>query len=477
MAAEIIGWALPRCDENGRIESYHYIERWRPERVCAFYPSGAPSRAYRIGDPKVSSYIIISESPWDALACGNYLEIEAEEPLQTCLLSTLGAANWRLIDPFGLNPDGQLYLLVQNDEPGKKWAEKLTTHLRRDVYWVTPPAGFADFNDWLKAGIHVDAFEQAIKLIEYKEPKPLPATNGSKPSSNEIHAPKAYPNQIGEHIKYVLDGKSWWALNSQREWIPLGGTDAVRRYLKSNYGLKGLTEKGENISEVDQIIHQIEMNHYADIAGRYAGYLEAGIHEVARSKLLVPRSHRLPIATEGDCNTLFNFLQGMFTAPDQLDALFGWLQTAVRTLREDKAGEWSPGQALVLLGDTGVGKSVLQGIIDLLLTGRAADPTKYYVGDTSFNADLGEAEHWKISDPTWSDYRQKQKFSKSFKNDVANTVCALHPKGRQQVHLPIFKRISISLNEDEESLSVLPLMDPSYLEKLLLLNCFASEYK
>lgn len=470
-AAEIIGWALPRCDEGGKIESMHYIERSKPERICAFYPSGAPSRSYRIGDPKIATDIIISESPWDVLAAGDLLGIENEDPLQTCLLATFGAVNWKLINSASINPKAEVYVLIQNDEPGRKWAEKLTEHLKRDVYHVVPPSQFPDLNDWLKAGISADALESAIKPITFKESEAEPAANGSEPSANGNQD----PDLISERIKYVLDGRNWWALNEQREWIPLGGTDAVRRNLRRS-GLNPRPLKGQNISEVDATIHQIEMNHYADISGRYAGYLKAGVYQVAGSKLLVPRSHRLPTVKEGGCGTLLNFLQGMFTARDQLEAFYGWLQTAVRTLREDKPGEWSPGQALVLLGGTGVGKTALQGIIDLLLTERAADPTKYYIGDTPFNSDLGEAEHWKISDPTWSDYRQKQKFAKSFKNDVANTVCALHPKGRQQIHLPIFKRISISLNEDEESLSVLPLMDPSYLEKLLLLNCFASEH-
>jgi hypothetical protein len=326
-------------------------------RVCRFEPENFLQVPYIVGDPKTATTIFVSESQWDVLACGDAVRMETT-PDEFCLVSTWGAARAKLIDPAILNPRATIYAALQNDEPGKKWLEVLSSHLERTIDVITPPSVHKDFGDWLRAGIDPDAFDQSITTFEIRgevkkaqmEPEQKPAANGSKPLSTGIHATKEDANPIGEHVKYVLDGKSWWALNSQCEWIPLGGTDAVRRYLKSKYALSGRTEEGENISEVDQTIHQIEMNHYADIAGRYAGYLEAGIHEVAGSKLLVPRSHRLPIVTERDCSTLFNFLQGMFTAPDQLNALFGWLQTAVRTLREDKPGEWSPGQALVLLG-------------------------------------------------------------------------------------------------------------------------------
>jgi hypothetical protein len=122
------------------------------------------------------------------------------------------------------------------------------------------------------------------------------------------------------------------------------------------------------------------------------------------------------------------------------------------------------------------GKSSLQRLITGFLTGREANPTRYFTGGSNFNGELAEAEHWAISDPTWSDLKERNKFAKSFKNAVADSMTAVEPKHNQTVNIPIYKRISISLNKDENSISVLPLMDKSYLEKLMIVDCERSKY-
>jgi len=63
------------------------------------------------------------------------------------------------------------------------------------------------------------------------------------------------------------------------------------------------------------------------------------------------------------------------------------------------AGVFAPGQAIFFVGPRNCGKTYLQlYLITPLLGGRAANPYQYMVGDTTFNSDIGEAEHLLLSD-------------------------------------------------------------------------------
>jgi hypothetical protein len=295
------------------------------------------------------------------------------------------------------------------------------------------------------------------------------ATSGSRATSS-IFDPR---HDYG--VRYILKGKEWYVRNSEEEWVPLG-IEAVRRFLISS-GLNPDTKKGEDMSDVDAAIHHIEMNVLSDFIGRYSGYLKSGdVLLKSGDRLLVPRNRSLPLVAPGDPTDILNFFDGALPDQDEHDAFLGWLQSSVQRLREDPPGHWGPGQALCLIGDTDTGKSSLQRLITGFLAGREANPTRYFTGGSTFNGELAEAEHWAISDPTWSDVKERKKFAKNFKNAVADSMTAIEPKYNQTVNVPIYKRISISLNKDEDSISVLPLMDKSYLEKLMILDCERSKY-
>jgi hypothetical protein len=235
-------------------------------------------------------------------------------------------------------------------------------------------------------------------------------------------------------VRYILKGKEWYVRNKDDEWIPLG-VEGVYRFLVSA-GLDPEKGKGEDMSEVGAAIHHIEMNFLCDFIGRFSGYLKSGdVLLKSGDRLLVPRNHMLPIVAPGDPTVILDFLNGILPIQDEHDALWGWIESSVRRLRQDPPGKWAPGQALCLIGDTDTGKSSLQRLITGFLAGREANPTRYFTGGSNFNGELAEAEHWAISDPTWSDVRERKKFAKSFKNAVADSMTAVEPKHNQAVNI------------------------------------------
>jgi hypothetical protein len=153
---------------------------------------------------------------------------------------------------------------------------------------------------------------------------------------------------------------------------------------------------------------------------------------------------------------------------DQTPYFWGWLAWAYQSLR---AGTFYPGQALAIAGPRECGKSLLQQLITVILGGRAAKPYQYMVGATPFNSDLFWAEHLAVEDEVASsDLRSRRAFGAQLKQFAACLDQRCHGKGREPVMLRPFWRLSITLNDEPENLMVLPPLDDSIEDKIIILR-------
>jgi hypothetical protein len=92
-------------------------------------------------------------------------------------------------------------------------------------------------------------------------------------------------------------------------------------------------------------------------------------------------------------------------------------------------------------------------------------------GLTPFNAELFGAEHLMIEDEAAStDLRARRKFGASIKDVTVNEVQSCHAKNRQAISLRPLWRITISLNDEPENLMILPPLDESLADKIMLLR-------
>jgi hypothetical protein len=154
----------------------------------------------------------------------------------------------------------------------------------------------------------------------------------------------------------------------------------------------------------------------------------------------------------------------------QRDAFLGWLQGAVRTLREAEPGKWRHGQALALLGLSGSGKTSIQNIITHALAGRATDPDLFFKDKTAFNEQMAEREHWAMSDPKTTSRAAQRKFLGDIKKFVADVWMSIHGKGSKLFNLRTYRRMTVSLNPDNEALEILKDMAASDLDKIMILD-------
>ncbi len=267
-------------------------------------------------------------------------------------------------------------------------------------------------------------------------------------------------------VYYDHQRKQFYVQDKQGDWIIFSQCD-VERYLRDiGYSIK---RSGSENSEVHDCILNIQREQNIAYAGSLAGYSK-GCYEIQGNRILVTTSPKLIVPQPGDCPLLRRLFDGLLIdgATDQRPYVFGWLKVAVDSLY---SGELRPGQALVLAGVRDCGKSLLQNLITIMLGGRSAKPYQFMTDRTAFNADLFEAEHLMIEDePASKDIRARRAFGNTIKQITAADVQRCHAKNRQALSLTPFWRITVSVNSEPENLMVLPPLDESIEDKLIIIK-------
>jgi hypothetical protein len=189
--------------------------------------------------------------------------------------------------------------------------------------------------------------------------------------------------------------------------------------------------------------------------------------EIAGQRILVTTSPKLIQVEQRPFPVLERLLINML-GDEQLGYFKGWLKIAYESLA---SGTGRPGQALVLAGPADSYKSLLQNLITQILGGRSAKPYRYMSGATDFNGDLFGAEHLMIEDDIGScEIRTRRNFGTRIKEFTVNETQSCHPKNRPALSLTPFWRLTISVNDEPENLLILPPLDDSLMDKLILLK-------
>jgi hypothetical protein len=265
-------------------------------------------------------------------------------------------------------------------------------------------------------------------------------------------------------IYYDSHRTSFWVKNDRGGWIRVRTEDVVRRLAQQGKRRKPL--EAESISEIDSLLVALQNSHDVDYADSLAGFKQ-GVYIINLHRILVRDSPKLIQPKPGDWVCLQTIIANML-GKEQALYLFGWLKVAVEALYNSKI---RVGQALTLAGPRDCGKSLLQSLITEILGNRSHKPHRYMSGQTPFNSELFGAEHLIIEDEEAStDIRARRNFGTKIKEICANLTQSCHPKHRTALHLTPFWRLSISVNDEPENLMILPPIDDSLVDKLIILK-------
>jgi hypothetical protein len=268
--------------------------------------------------------------------------------------------------------------------------------------------------------------------------------------------------------------KGYWVKDPSGKWIPANETQARRR-IKIEY--KPTDDKNWS---ADSYLDEIHMSQNVAFSGSISGY-RIGKHNICgKNVLITDEANFISPAPSREWPTIQWFLGYLFiknkeeeTARNdrnqvtQIDYFLSWLHVAVRSLYLD---EKRPGQAIALAGPRGCGKSFCQNhIITPILGGRVANPYLTMVGETRFNNDLYSAEHLIIDDQNpHTDIRARRNFGTAIKRFTVNEVSRMEEKFKNVIMADPFWRLTISLNDNEDDLLILPPMEVSLEDKIML---------
>ena len=221
-------------------------------------------------------------------------------------------------------------------------------------------------------------------------------SENEKPAKKEKFRPSAEWNPLP-----IVERLGLWWLNGKDSYFQmpescervlcLNGRD-VSRALRIQ-GVYKANCAGKSFSHIDLVMEYIQRERHVDYAGPLAGK-RVGVYDVQGRRILVTSSPRLIEPRAGEWPLLRAVLSGLLTTPDedQTRWLFAWLKVGVEALRK---GETRPGHGLIMAGPSDCGKSFIQEhVITPLLGGRSADPTKFLLNKTTFNAEWAERNIW-----------------------------------------------------------------------------------
>lgn len=130
------------------------------------------------------------------------------------------------------------------------------------------------------------------------------------------------------------------------------------------------------------------------------------------------------------------------------------------------------GQALILAGPPGVGKSFFARCVLGQLMGGSVDAARYYLDAMRFNSDIISSPVHLIDDSLGSrSHHARLQFTESMKIVVANAVLRYEAKfGNAIGTVPWAGRIVVLANDDAQSMSVMPDLDMSTRDKFMMLK-------
>ena len=198
-----------------------------------------------------------------------------------------------------------------------------------------------------------------------------------------------------------------------------------------------------------------------------SGY-KAGVIEANGYKVLVTRDTKIIEPVAGKWATIRKLVKKLFG--EQEISVLANLQRDYRALRE---GVHVQGQANALIGIANCGKTLfINNVVIPVLGGTVADVYDYMTGRTAFNGDWASAVVLRVDDEVaHADMESRRSFGARIKKIVSNPQQHIHSKGLTAANLAPFWRLWLALNDEPESLRMLPPMTDNLPDKINLFYC------
>lgn len=269
-----------------------------------------------------------------------------------------------------------------------------------------------------------------------------------------------------------FDGRKFWVKNGAGVWVD-EATEVFTRALKVDYGLDSKIPKGGTHSEVDRAIREVQKNKRVVAALPYVHMEQGLIHVDGEPFLNISSTSCLnPAVEKGEWGERFpwlaKFLGELYHPTSQLQHLLAWWKRFYEGGLNRKP---ELGQAIFTVGPVGCGKTLLQCNIIAKSVGGHIDSSDFIVDGNDFSGAFVKKPLMSIDDSSpASDTRRHSKYSSRLKKIVANPHQYFNEKYQSAGQITWLGRVMVSLNDDPESLRMLPDLQQSLLDKIMILR-------
>lgn len=276
---------------------------------------------------------------------------------------------------------------------------------------------------------------------------------------------------VRERIAYNQDKGDYWRKTDAGLFVRARELDLRRHLRRAGHDLISTANSG--ITRFDNAICYAQ-DHAAvsavfDLAGHGAGVFTSD----SGRRVLVPAGANLIAPVKGSFVNFQRLHEELF-AEEQIDRVLAWTKCALDDYYTLKPTSWRHSQLLCLVGPTKCGKSFWQVLLSRLFNANEADPWPMLTGSDAgkFTKDLAESPHWLMQDKApLRNLTRRAEFTANAKTHLVSSMLDVHAKGRDKTILPTFRRMTLSTNDDADYLTVIPNLDDSMRDKLLVVKC------
>ena len=261
------------------------------------------------------------------------------------------------------------------------------------------------------------------------------------------------------------DGKHNWVMKN---------VGTMNRYLAGNFGLSSKCPDGEAISPLGKVLLAVETHKLCDAhlpcVFNQAKVVELNGRTVLNSSSKTPAE---PAPDPQEWGDNFPFIAGYIDKflcdQEQKDLFLSWL-----SFMYSHAHDGTPhnGQNLFLVGPPNKGKTLMSTRVIGKLMGGSQEASNFLLSKDIFSGSLFEQGIWTVDDESHAgDRNGAAKFSAVLKRTAANTTFECRSMYQAPCYIEWFGRVILTANDDPESLRMLPMVDLSNADKLMILRC------
>mgnify|MGYP001002992402 CR=1 FL=1 len=279
--------------------------------------------------------------------------------------------------------------------------------------------------------------------------------------------------RIGDAIQsYWYDGRNYFIQDGAGGFFMTNKDDCLLD-LECRHDLSARPGRHENVSEARRALNQIQITKKVEaglpfcfVKSPIVNYENKRYYNTAR---VYPLQAADSSAKFGEGFPMIAKWMNHMLGSDQLDHELAWLSHAYTNAVKGKPKR---GHAHFLVGPPNCGKTLYNTVVLGGLFGGGIKASDYLTGKSEWTDHLFEYGMWLVDDeaPTASSAMHTA-FTARLKEHIANDTFLINGKFKKSGRVFWRGRISVTLNDDPVSMRLLPDLDMSIKDKLMVFNC------